>query len=243
MPLKHLTETVLVFVLGLVLVLTGVLLAAIPALPQGILPWMIVLVLVLAYPFSLYPLLKRNRADYAFRVLHFVPAILAILWLLLELATLSVPSVRSALHVFTFGWTLGGVAIGFILLAVFCLHVIRRRLPRLFLLALLFVPFVAFGIGSERWKAPQHLTAFLWQGDWWNITGTERTGTESGRHIPLILTGSVRSSSPIVFREGSSSSRPKHLPSAGPETDIAFVASLLALYSGVLHHRAMKRAR
>lgn len=249
MPLKHLTETVLVFTLGLVIVLTGILLPTLPSLPPGILPWMIIFVLTLLYPISLYPLLKRNRADYFFRLLHFLPVAMATLWLLLELLMLRWPSVRSLLSVYLFAWTLPAVCISFVLIAWFCLSVIRRRFPRLFLLGLLLVPFLALALSSQGvWQGDRLLAGVLWRGGWWNITGvaqqTQSGATASSR--PPILAGSGHSLPPVVFRpgQGGSSSRPTRLASAGPEDVMGAVALLLLpMYTAVLHYRVRKNRR
>ena len=106
MPLKHLTETILVIVLAIVVCVTGMVLPSLPPLPQGVLPWAIVFLLTFAYPAALYPFLKRNRADYTFRLLHFLPTLLTLLWFLAELVALYIPPLAFLPRSFTFGWTL-----------------------------------------------------------------------------------------------------------------------------------------
>lgn len=186
MPLKHPTETVLVFLLGLVTILTGFVLTTLPDLPPGILPWFIVFVLTLAYPAALYPLLKNNRADYEFRLLHFAPAFMALLWLVLSVASLRFPAAAWFQHVYLFGWTLPLVTIAFLLLVLFCLNVIRRRVSRLVLLAILFVPYVALALTDEvKFHGSAQIASALWQGSWWNITGAQQ-GSEpsaSGKNL------------------------------------------------------------
>ncbi len=216
MPLKHLTETILVIALAVVIVVTGIFIPTLPHLPQGTLPWLILLALALAYPLSLYGMLKRNRADYAFRFLHFVPAILVCIWLVLELLIFRVPAVRAVLRLYLFGWTLAGVGLAFILLAAFILDVIRRRETRLTALAILFLVFFFFATFNERKPgAPNQLAAVIWQGNWWDISGSEmaevsspsssvggQANSTSSRKIAMVTS----SSAPFVAVPSSSSS-------------------------------------
>ena len=103
MPLKHLTETVLVALLGAVVILTGIALSTLPFFPPGVLPWLLVFILTLAYPAAVYPLLKNNRADYEFRALHFLPALAALLWLFFATLMLRFPRFAVLLSILTFG--------------------------------------------------------------------------------------------------------------------------------------------
>src|SRR3989338_4009325 len=81
MPLKHFTETFLVVLLGAVIALTGLLAATLPPLPEGALPWGVLFVLSIIYPLLLLPLFQRRRADNSFRLLHWFPAMLLLVWL------------------------------------------------------------------------------------------------------------------------------------------------------------------
>ncbi|MFA6038927.1 MAG: hypothetical protein WCV62_06800 [Candidatus Peribacteraceae bacterium] len=247
MPLKHLTETLLVFTLGIAIVVTGILLPTLPPLPQGIVPWLIMLFLTLAYPVALYPFLRRNRADYAFRFLHFAPATMAIFWLLLQMISLRVPSAGSVLRGYLFAWTLPGVAVSFLLLALFILHVIRRRETRLTLLAFLFLPFLLLSTVSERtMDGSGRLAAALWRGSWWDVTGAASSPGGSGSEgsssvgtsssLPVATSSSARP--PIAM--ASSSSKPPRLPSAGLGLDLLAV-TMFGLYAGTLHRRAARR--
>ncbi len=164
MPLKHFTETMLVIALGAVTIVTGVVLSTLPGLPQGFFPWAGIFVATVLYPAFLYPLLKKNRADYSFRALHFAPVSMALGWMFIEILTLKVPQFDVVHRIYTWGWSTVGVATAFLLLAIFCLQVIRRRVPRLFFLTLLFVPFIASAVVSERvthWDTS--LAALLWR--------------------------------------------------------------------------------
>lgn len=149
MPLKHATETALVFLLGVILLITGVVLRLLPALPGGMLWWGAAFALSLVYPLLLYPLLRKRRAEYSLRALHFLPAMLLLLWLL---STLGAEWLRP---VSAFGWLLRWglgllpVALGMLLLMLYCLSVIRQRATRVPLLLMLFVPFSLLALATE----------------------------------------------------------------------------------------------
>jgi hypothetical protein len=162
MPLKHLTETVLVVILALIIVLTGAIIGVLPSLSQSILPWLVAFILSLAYPLALYPLLRSRRADYPFRVLQFAPAFLLLIWLVLDLLASVVPGMGLLLGMYVWGWTNLAVIAAFVAIAWFCMLVIRQRSSRLTFLALILVPFIAFGAVSERYQWRERLTASVW---------------------------------------------------------------------------------
>ena len=145
MPLKHATETLLVFVLGLLIVLMGVAVAFLPPLPQGIWLWLAAFVIAVGYPVALSPLLRSRRADYAFRLLQWFPLLLLAVRFGLDLLLSFLPDAHWLVRLYTWGWTLPGVVIGIALLVVFCLRVIRQRIPRMQLLAATLLPFLVLG--------------------------------------------------------------------------------------------------
>ena len=149
MPLKHFTETVLLLVLAAVTIATGIAVSVLPPLPGGWLPWGVLFMVTLAYPVALYAFLRRNRAEYTFRVLHFLPALIVALWALLELASQRFPRAGGLLSGFLWGHAAVPVLIGLALLALFCVNVIRRRVPRLAGLALLTALFAGFVVLSQ----------------------------------------------------------------------------------------------
>lgn len=171
MPLKHTTETLLVFLLAAAMVAVGIVIPTLAALPAGIVPWAIAFVLAAAYPLALSWLFRTNRADYTFRMLHWAPAALLLLWLLLQAVILVLPSVQPVLNWYTWGWTLPGVATGFFLLGYFCISVLRRWTQRLVLLAVAFLPFMAGAVATEYYGWNTQIASVLWQGDWWQVTG------------------------------------------------------------------------
>ncbi len=184
MPLKHSTETLLVFLLGIAIIVTGIVSALLPPITQTVIPWVIAFVLSIAYPLSLYPLFKRRRADYAFRALHFIPAGILVVRFLLQLLVTYRPSASPLLHGFTWGWSLPVVLAGFLAIVWFCFGVIRQWTSRLGLLALLFVPFLFVGVLGENMHWPTEVASLLWS------THTGGTGTT----IVAVTTSSEASS-------------------------------------------------
>lgn len=173
MPLKHLTETVLVVLLGVMIVLAGVMLDTLPLLPAGALPWAIAFGVALLYALVMYPTLKNNRAEYSFRLLHFLPALMLILWLIIQLVALKDARALVVHHWYTWGSALFAVVTGFLLLIAFCLSVIRRRAPRIALLLLLLVPFAGLAFASEQFLHwDQRVSSIVWRGNWWDLVGT-----------------------------------------------------------------------
>ncbi|MBT4119365.1 MAG: hypothetical protein HOG89_00050 [Candidatus Peribacter sp.] len=173
MPLKHFTETFLVVVLGAVIALTGLLTATLPNLPDGALPWAVLFILSVVYPLSLYSLFQRRRADNTFRNLHWFPAGMLLVWLMLQGAVLGSTVEVENIAMYSWGWTLAPVLLGFVLLVLFCLKVIRRRLPRLVFLGLILIPFAAAAFLSEQegqWE--QELASVMWSGDFWKVDET-----------------------------------------------------------------------
>lgn len=188
MPLKFATETLLIVLLGFVTILTGVILATLPALPAGLVPGIILLLATLAYAFSYSSLFRRDRVEYAFRLLHLFPAAMVVVWFILQGITYLDPAFDRFTGLYTWGWSLGPVVLGFFLLLLFCLSVIRLWGMRLLFLILLLVPFVTLGVwsrtGERGWE--QRLASTLWQGSWWNIAGSGAVTLPGGRPIAYV---------------------------------------------------------
>lgn len=162
MPLKHDSETWLIFLLGLLTVLAGIVCVFLPPVSVALWPWAIAFCLSLVYPFALYPYLKERRADNPFRLLHFAPATVLLLWLLADLAAGT--SGRLAAFQKLLTWHAGMIPVVAVLflLALFCLSVIRQRFMRLFLLGLLLLLLVTFGFFNKRYHWDGQLAARLW---------------------------------------------------------------------------------
>ena len=150
MPLKHSTETTLVAVLGVAMVLAGIVVAVLSLVTSPWLLWIAAFFVSLAYPLVLYPHFRERRADYEFRLLHFAPALFLLAWLLLTVLSPVAPFLGALRALLTFGWALPLVLVGFLLLAWFCLHVIRQWPRRLGSLAFIFVPFLFLGLFADR---------------------------------------------------------------------------------------------
>lgn len=238
MPLKHQTETTLVAVLGIAMALAGIAIAVLSWMVSPWLLWIAAFFISLAYPLILYPHFRDRRADYEFRLLHFVPALFLLLWMALTVLSSFVPALFWLRAALTVAWALPLVVIGFVLLAWFCLNVLRQWPRRLGALGLILVPFALLGIFGDRFEWNRQLAAVL----------DAPTGSGSVSSGP-IAAASARSGIAVVSRGMSSSSRgaiaqnpPPHLPQAGG--GIEFFALLVpAATSAAVHLRAMRRNR
>jgi hypothetical protein len=170
MPLKHATETQMVFFLGLVIALTGAVAAFLPPVSVTIIPWALAFIASLIYALAFYPMMKERRADYEFRALHFVPAIILLLWLALDLIVSFRPDWQILQSLYTWGWSAVVVIGAFVLIVLFCLRVIRQRWPRLSLLAAVLVPFLILSQLSQQMEWDRQLGMMLWD-------GSEQTGS------------------------------------------------------------------
>ncbi len=247
MPLKHFTETLLIALLAAVTVVMAILTRVVPSFPAGFLPLVLLTVAGLLYVAVLYPLLKRDRADYPFRLLHFVPAGLPFLKLVGGALAQKIPALAPAAKIVGWGWMLLPVALFFLFVVWFCLSVIRRRVPRMAVLALLFVPFAAFAVMSERqpsWN--KTLTAMLVPGQGSSSSvmiaqnsksSVLKNGETWGQRLEADL--QKRKNDILIHSSSSQSSRPTTLPHAGPGMDLLFFT--VAGYAGTLHVRAKKR--
>jgi hypothetical protein len=183
MPLKHSTETLLVLVLAVLLVLAGIMSAILPSVSEHPGAWIFLLAITILYPVSLYPFFRDRRADYEFRLLHFAPALVLFLSLLLEIAASMRPAVERLLHWYRFGWSFAIVTLILLLLWLFCLRVIRERWTRSVILLVLFVPFAVLAALSERKQWNPQLTALLTR------------PAELGSHSGVIIAGTQGTSS------------------------------------------------
>ncbi len=173
MPLRHSTETALLLLLALAIALTGLLTATLPPIPAGGLPWLLSMIIAIAYPVVLTPLFRARRADSPFRTMHWYPAFMLVLWFVCEVLALYFPAAQVLQRYFTVAWTLPAVALGIVALGLYCLSVIRRRVPRIAVLLLLLVPYAALGIFSARGAYYEgEIAALLWKGDWWQVFGS-----------------------------------------------------------------------
>lgn len=135
--------------LALVMCATGILVALLPHLPAGMPYWAGLFLATLLYPLALARTFKLNRADYEFRILHWFPFAMAVLWIVFEL----IGSKAYILHIlqlgFFFLWSLPLVALGICFLILFSVHVIRRRRVRIAFLSVFLALFTVGAVASE----------------------------------------------------------------------------------------------
>lgn len=238
MPLKHITETTLVAVLGLAMVLTGIVMAILTAMAAPWFLWIAAFIVAIAYPLVLYPHFRERRADYEFRLLHFLPAAFLLLWLLLTIVGNAVPIVAFLRSMLAFAWGLPLVLLGFIFLGLFCVQVMRQSGRRIVALLALFLPFALFGLLGDRFDWNTRIASV--------IEGPVVGGSSSSS--PVAVGGgsskSVSQSSRAAVRSsaGSVSSKPPRLPHAGAGAEF-FAVLVPAATSAAVHLRAMRRAR
>lgn len=149
MPLKHHTETAYLIVLGLVICLAGFILSLLPPLPVGLKYWGAGLVVSMLYPLVLRHTFRANRADYEFRLLHWFPFGMFVLWMIMQLTD----PYLTFLHILNLGffylWSLPLVGLGLFFIGIFAAHVLRRRVPRIAAMVIIAVLFVGSSIFAE----------------------------------------------------------------------------------------------
>lgn len=160
-PLKHSTETAYMFILGLVICLAGIAAALLPNLPAGMKYWAILLIVSVLYPLVLSRTFKSNRADYEFRMLHWFPAGIFILWFVLQLVAPRLEFLRILTLGFFFLWSLPLVALGIAFIIIFAIHVLRRSRLRVTTLAIVLALFTAGALYAEASNVNPRLQAAL----------------------------------------------------------------------------------
>lgn len=135
--------------LAVVTCVTGFLVALLPHLPVGMPYFALLFIATLLYPLFLARTFKKNRADYEFRMLHWFPFFIVMLWAFFEL----VGSKARFLHIlqlgFFFLWSLPLVALAICFLILFAVHVIRRSTFRVTVLSILLALFTVGAVTSE----------------------------------------------------------------------------------------------
>jgi hypothetical protein len=268
MPLKHDTETWLVFLLGLLTVVAGIVCVFLPPVSVALWPWAVAFALSLVYPFALYPYLKERRADNPFRLLHFAPAAVLLLWLIVDLAAGVSTRLAPLQQWLTWKGGLLPVTAVLILLALFCLSVLRQRWSRLIMLGLLLIAAAAFGLLNTRYHWDGMLAARMW-GDSGSLiiagdptmSGTTTSAAEVRWRAQLRLmeerrrsiadgTGATSkppqgSSSSMIIAGNTSSAGPSmpppRLPHSGPTADV-LVFLTMSGFTTALHRRTIRRS-
>lgn len=203
MPLKHSTETVLVVVLAIVMLAAGVLTASLPSLPMGAGPWGIAFLAAVLYPLILYPFLRDNRADNIFRLMHWGPAALLLVWFALAILELVFPMFFVLRRILVWGWSLIAVVALFVMLVAFCLRVLREGGKRVSILASILGVFLALAFVGEWFGWPSMLSRDLWSG---KTTTASVTGTGSVAVVSSSSSSAMALSSSSVMSSSSRSS-------------------------------------
>jgi hypothetical protein len=266
MPLKHNTETLLVFFLGLAIVATAAVCVFLPPVTVSVWPWVAAFILALAYPIALYPLFRERRVDRPFRLLHFAPALLLVLWFFADLIAGSRTSFGPVQDWLTWNGMIVPVAILIGLIVWFCLSVIRQRTSRIALLLVLLVALAAFGFLNERNRWDRQLATTLWgqsgslilAGDPEPEADTPearwraqlRRMEERSREIrngqgSSMIAASTSSRSSVFIAAGASSSTssvPPNLTHAGPVLDSLMLLTVSG-YCAAVQRKTMRRSK
>lgn len=137
------------FVLGLAICAAGIAAALLPAIPVGTKYWAILLTLSFLYPIGLTRTFKHNRADYEFRLLHWFPAGIFMLWFALQLIGPRIEIIRILALGFFFLWSLPLVALGIAFICIFAVHVLRRSRLRVTTLVIFLALFTVGALYAE----------------------------------------------------------------------------------------------
>lgn len=147
--------------LGLVICVAGIAAALLPAIPEGTMYWALLLGLSILYPLILARTFKSNRADYEFRVLHWFPACIFMLWFVLQLLSPRFDIIRIFALGFFYLWSLPLVALGIAFMSIFALHVLRRSRLRVTTLVVFFSLFTIGALYAESANLNPRLQAMV----------------------------------------------------------------------------------
>ena len=166
--------------------LTGIGIALLPAIPAGTVPWVVAFAVSVAYPVFLYSLFRRRRADNEFRLLHWFPALMLLIWLALSMIGYYKDDLTFLARGYAWAWTLPLVTLGFFLLIAFCLHVIRCRVSRIVLLAMIFVTYSVVALVNQQTDLnfDKKIIAFVGDSEW--IQWTPSRGGEEPDEVAEI---------------------------------------------------------
>lgn len=248
--------------LALVMCISGFLIGVLPDLPFAFPYWLLIALLTLVYPLALSRTFKTNRADYEFRMLHWLPFIMSILWIAFQFLGPKAKILKIFQMGFFFLWSLPLVAVGIAFLIIFSVHVIRRRRIRIIVLSIFLALFTIGAVTSEAMGFDYHIRRAMYP-PYPKLMATVQDTANNLRIAIATLTGtagetpssasssssSVRSmlavatsSAATITSSSLSSVRPTKLPASGPpETAGMLGVTLLGLYMASVHMRAKKR--
>ena len=259
MPLKHSQETAYLAFLALMICLFGFAISLLPHVPQGLSYGMTLFAISVVYPIFLLRTFKANRADYEFRLLHWFPAGMCALWILLQYTAPLAHWIYVLQLGFFFLWSLPLVALGLSFIGLFAVHVIRRSKGRVLLMSIFCILFTVGALAAESKGWNRGLQAMLYPKDRKALLASLESRAKSFSRliyqpqdsgaVIVMNTSSVSSSkskvSHTVFSSSVSKSeviladvpRPKKLPKSGPESAGVLAAFLLAGYCSVIQRR------
>ncbi len=178
MPLKHHTETAYLLFLGIVICVAGLIASLLPPLPSSLVAWIFLLIITGLYPVVLAGTFRSNRADYEFRLLHWFPMWIFLIWGLIDLAA---PHVQF-LHILKLGcfylWSLPVVALGLFFIMLFASHVIRRSRSRITFIALFLILFTAGAITAEAQGWNEQLQQYVVTGQTMLVSALRQRATQ-----------------------------------------------------------------
>lgn len=184
MPLKHHTETAYLLVLAIAIAVAGIAASLLPKLPAGLPYWLGLLFLSAVYPLILTRTFRENRADYEFRMLHWFPAAIFVLWGVLEMLSPRFKPLYILELGFLYLWSLPLVVLGIAFIILFALHVIRRSRLRVTVLSLILILFCAGAVAAEAMNWNTKLQAVIFPKNSAEFVATLRTRTEqAGRFV------------------------------------------------------------
>ncbi len=212
-------------VLSLAICIAGLAAALLPTIPTGTKYWAILLTLSVLYPITLGRTFKTNRADKEFRVLHWFPAGIFILWFILQLIGPRFEIIRILTLGFFFLWSLPLVALGITFIIIFAFHVIRRSRFRVTILAILLAIFTAGALYAEAARLNPRLQASIFPKNSLSLQSVEFAFQNLWAWLGL-----QRGSSGVLIAvtDGLSSSRtsiPSSLVTAMPSSSLALSSS------------------
>ncbi len=178
MPLKHHTETAYMIFLALMICISGWFVALLPHVPLGLPYWGIGFIVAVLYPLVLARTFKANRADYEFRLMHWFPAFIFLIWILFEY----IGNLFYTLHIlhlgFFFLWSLPLVALGIAFLIIFAVHVLRRSTVRITVLSIFLALFTVGAVYAEGTNLNPKIAAVLFSPQS-TLVATTTKGAES----------------------------------------------------------------
>ncbi len=246
MPLKHHTETFLLGIVGFGICLVGIVASLLPSLPHGLMYWSTALVLFSLYPIAILPTLRTHRADYTFRLLHWFPVAVLLLWLVVQVL-IPYSSFFRVLFLGLFSFlSFPLVLLGLAFLAFFSMHVLRRYVFRLTLLVGLCIFFLSALGAVQLLDLHPHLQHLLFSPDAPHFQLFSIAVEEAQSFLGFAPHTEVMSETKLRISdlpEALVVPQSILLPASGPQSIFAFfLVFSLSLYSAMLHRSMLQQS-